>query len=116
MTEDLKNSQELSKESKNSFIELIVPESPQRNDDMSSNNFPSSDSSSHKSLLSTNSIEPTESLRPANSKLSAISLTFNHNISLSITGDIKSSSLIKILAALEEELEEKLEEKEGKSC
>ena len=76
----------------NNFIELIPEEELSQKDP----------SLSESSLVT----PPTLPIMPraSNSKLSEISLIFGGNISLSLKGNIRKSSLIKILSALEEEL------------
>jgi transposase-like protein len=87
LTFDLKNNQELSKASENNFIELV-----------------SEDELAQKEGLLSTKIPPSVSVaKNSNSKLSEISLIFNNNISLSLKGNINSSSLIKIINCLEEE-------------
>lgn len=87
LTFDLKNNQELSKDSGSNFIELV-----------------SGDSRDHKEKLISSKIPPSVCVaKNSNSKLSEISLMFNNNISLSLKGNINSSSLIKIINCLEEE-------------
>ena len=78
------NNQQSLNTPENNFIELI----------------PEEDSSLSKSPPPSLPIMP----RASNSKLSEISLIFGGNISLSLKGNIRKSSLIKILSALEEEL------------
>ena len=74
----------------NNFIELIPEEE----------SSPKEDSSLSKSPPPSLAIIPVVS----NSKLSEVSLIFGDNISLLLKGNIRKSSLIKILSALEEEL------------
>jgi transposase-like protein len=87
LTFDLKNNQELSKASENNFIELVSGDSLGQEE----------------GLLSTKISSPLSATKNSNSKLSEISLIFNNNISLSLKGNINSSSLIKIINCLEEE-------------
>ena len=82
-----KNNQELSKTPKNNFIELV-----------------SEDSLDQKEELLSSKIPPSVSIaKNNNSKLSEISLIFSNNISLSLKGNIGSSTLIKIINCLEED-------------
>ena len=81
MSQDLENNQLLSKSPENKFIELACEED----------------------LLSNKILSSTATDKNKNSKLSAISLIFNNDISLSIKGNIKTSSLMKIINCLEEE-------------
>lgn len=81
-----KTTQELSKDQKNNFIELLPAEDlPQE-----------ANSSPDKTI-------PPIYKMDNPSKLSEISLTFNNNISLLLKGDINSSTLIKIINCLVEE-------------
>lgn len=85
LTFDLKNNQGLSKTSENNFIELVSE------DDLVQKEGPISPK------------VPSISEVKNNSKLSEISLLFNNNISLSLKGNINSSSLIKIINCLEDQ-------------
>lgn len=76
------------------FIELLPEESLLQKKDLDLTL--DLDPSPHSKISSTPMANPNIS-----KSLSEISLTFNHNISLSIKGNINSSSLIKILSALE---------------
>jgi transposase-like protein len=84
--QNLKNTQELSKDQNNNFIELLPEEDlPQ------------------KANSSPDKIIPPIYKMDNPSKLSEISLTFNNNISLLLKGNINSSTLIKIINCLREE-------------
>ena len=76
----------ISQNLKNNFIELLPEEDLPKE----------ANSSLDKAIPPISKIDNT-------SKLSEISLTFNNNISLSLKGNINSSSLIKIINCLEEE-------------
>ena len=87
LTFDLKNNQELSKTSDNNFIELVSEDGLEQKEDLISSKIPLS----------------IPVAKNSNSKLSEISLIFNNNISLSLKGNINTSSLIKIVNCLAEE-------------
>lgn len=73
---------------KNNFIELLPEEESLQKED----------------LISNKTLPSIPISKSNNSKLSEISLIFNSNISLSLKGNINSSSLIKIINCLGEEL------------
>jgi len=91
LTFDLKNNQELSKASENNFIELVSEDLLEQKEDLLSTKIPTKIPSS------------VSVAKNSNSKLSEISLIFTNNISLSLKGNINSSSLIKIINILEGE-------------
>ena len=72
--------------SNNNFIELLTEELSTK---------------SPSGVNSNKIVDRLDRLDESTKSLSEISLTFNHNISLSIKGNINSSALIKILSALE---------------
>ncbi len=87
ITQDLKNNQELSKDSGSNFIELV-----------------SEDALDQEGGLLSTKIPPSVSVaKNSNLRLLEISLIFNNNILLSLKGNINSSLLIKMINCLEEE-------------
>lgn len=87
MNQNLNNNEALLNNPEDNFIELVSEEVVSQKEDILSN----------KTLPS---ISTSKNTKP---KLSEISLIFNNDVSLSLKGNIKTSSLMRIINCLEEE-------------